>query len=60
MVEVAEPVTRFSSAEAAEGWLMSTRAPAPTEKPCQLTIAVGVVCWMVIWLAEGVAMPTPP
>ncbi|GJD76414.1 hypothetical protein CFIICLFH_4672 [Methylobacterium goesingense] len=60
IVEGAEPVTRFRMAEEAEGWLMSTRAPWPMENPCQFTIALDVVCWIVIWFAEGVLMLTPP
>ncbi len=60
MVELAEPVTRLSSADALDGCWMLTAAPAPIEKLCQLTMAVGDDCWIVIAFAPGTAMPTVP
>ena len=53
-------MTRFSIAEEAEGWRMSTRAPSPIEKPRQLTMAVSEDCWIAMAFAAGVEMSTLP
>ena len=58
--EGVEPVTRFSIAEEAEGWRMSTRAPSPIEKPRQLTMAVSEDWRIAMAFAAGVEMSTLP
>ena len=59
MVDGVEPVTRFSSAEAAEGCWTLTAPPWPTEKPCQFTTAPLVDCCIV--MVDGVCeMVTEP
>src|SRR4051794_1981373 len=60
MVDLVPPVTRFSIVDEDEGWSMSTLAPAPMEKLCQLTIAELVDCLMVSCEADGLTMVTPP
>ena len=60
MEEGVEPVTRFSIAEDAPGWWMSTRAPSPIEKPRQLTMAVSEDWRIAMASAAGVEMSTLP
>jgi hypothetical protein len=60
MVEGVLPVTRLSIADVGPGCWMSTRPPAPIEKLCQLTMAVGLVCVIVIWPLAGAPMVATP
>src|SRR4051812_11678924 len=60
MVDLVLPVTRFSIVEVDVGWSISTLAPAPIEKLCQLTMAELVDCLMDSCEADGLEMVTPP
>src|SRR4051812_18132735 len=53
MVEMLGPVTRLRVSDEDPGWLNWTAAPAPTEKSCQLMMAL-LVAWLMMVVAPAV------
>ena len=56
---VSLPMTRFSVAEAALGWLKLTVSCAPIENPCQLMTAL-LEDWLMLVVVPDCWMPAEP
>ncbi len=59
MADGSPPVTRLSTAEAAEGWMNCVSSPEPMEKPCQLMMAFSEP-WMMVRVLPSAPMVAEP